>query len=164
MRSLLPVAAIAQPSPNQAPDRTWITDVRIISPEKLDHIEKGSVLLHGCTAGGLQMRLGGSMKLPQVLCWSVAAAAALARRAKITPPFVDLRILNICPLLERAIKRPLHARSGKHSSNRKMLKTHNLMNYEMSGFRHYRNSLQCVAGDLRKGSDAASCSSRELQF
>jgi circadian clock protein KaiB len=39
------VAAIAQPSPNQAPDRTWITDVRIISPEKLDHIEKGSVLI-----------------------------------------------------------------------------------------------------------------------
>jgi imidazolonepropionase-like amidohydrolase len=43
--SLLPVAAIAQPSPNQAPDRTWITDVRIISPEKLDHIETGSVLI-----------------------------------------------------------------------------------------------------------------------
>ena len=43
--SLLPVAAIAQRSPNQAPDRTWITDVHIISPEKLDHIEKGSVLI-----------------------------------------------------------------------------------------------------------------------
>jgi len=43
--SLLPVAAITQPSPNQTPDRTWITDVRIISPEKLDHIEKGSVLI-----------------------------------------------------------------------------------------------------------------------
>ena len=41
----LPVAAIAQSSPNQAPDRTWITDVRIISPENLDHIEKGSVLI-----------------------------------------------------------------------------------------------------------------------
>jgi hypothetical protein len=33
------MAAIAQSSPNQARDRTWITDVRIISPEKLDHIE-----------------------------------------------------------------------------------------------------------------------------
>jgi imidazolonepropionase-like amidohydrolase len=43
--SLLPVAAVAQYSPNQAPDRIWITDVRIISPEKLDHIEKGSVLI-----------------------------------------------------------------------------------------------------------------------
>jgi imidazolonepropionase-like amidohydrolase len=43
--SFLPVAAIAQLSPNQAPDRTWITDVRIISPEKLDHIEKGNVLI-----------------------------------------------------------------------------------------------------------------------
>jgi len=43
--SFLPVAAIAQPAPNQKPDRTWITDVTIISPEKLDHIEKGSVLI-----------------------------------------------------------------------------------------------------------------------
>ena len=43
--SLLPAAAIAQPSPSQEPDRTWIIDVRIISPEKLDHIEKGSVLI-----------------------------------------------------------------------------------------------------------------------
>src|SRR5579859_6147498 len=43
--SFLAVAAIAQAPPNQAPDRTWITDVRIISPEKLDHIEKGSVLI-----------------------------------------------------------------------------------------------------------------------
>ena len=42
---LLPVAAIAQASPNQVPDRTWITDVHIVSPEKLDHIEKGSVLI-----------------------------------------------------------------------------------------------------------------------
>jgi hypothetical protein len=40
--SLLSVAAIAQPGPNQAPDRTWITDVTIISPEKLDHIDKGA--------------------------------------------------------------------------------------------------------------------------
>jgi len=43
--SFLPVAAFAQASPNQAPDRTWITDVRVISPEKLDHIDKGSVLI-----------------------------------------------------------------------------------------------------------------------
>src|ERR1700737_1196364 len=53
--SLLPIAAIGPLSANrasanrapenQAPDRTWITDVTIISPEKLDHIEKGSVLI-----------------------------------------------------------------------------------------------------------------------
>src|SRR5271169_5704992 len=43
--SLLPAAAIAQPSPNQAPERIWITDVRLVSPEKLDHIDKGSVLI-----------------------------------------------------------------------------------------------------------------------
>ena len=40
LASLLPLAAIAQSSPNQAPDRTWITDVRIISPERLDHIDE----------------------------------------------------------------------------------------------------------------------------
>jgi hypothetical protein len=43
--SLLAVAAMAQPIETQAPDRTWISDVTIISPEKLDHIEKGSVLI-----------------------------------------------------------------------------------------------------------------------
>lgn len=42
---LLPVAATAQSSPKQAPDRTWITDVVIISPEKLDQVQKGSVLI-----------------------------------------------------------------------------------------------------------------------
>jgi imidazolonepropionase-like amidohydrolase len=45
LASLLPVAAIAQPAQSQAVNRTWITDVSIISPEKLDHIEKGSVLI-----------------------------------------------------------------------------------------------------------------------
>jgi imidazolonepropionase-like amidohydrolase len=42
---LFPVGATAQPAPNQTPDRTWITDVNIVSPEKLDHIQKGSVLI-----------------------------------------------------------------------------------------------------------------------
>jgi imidazolonepropionase-like amidohydrolase len=41
----LPVAVVAQDTANQAPNRTWITDVTIISPEKLDHIEKGRVLI-----------------------------------------------------------------------------------------------------------------------
>jgi hypothetical protein len=41
--SFLLVAAIAQPSRSQTPDRTRITDVRINSPEELGHIEKGSV-------------------------------------------------------------------------------------------------------------------------
>jgi imidazolonepropionase-like amidohydrolase len=43
--SLLPVAAVSQPVQNQGPEATWITDVSIISPEKLDHIEIGSVLI-----------------------------------------------------------------------------------------------------------------------
>jgi len=42
---LLPVAILAQPSPSPVPERIWITDVRLVSPEKLDHIDKGSVLI-----------------------------------------------------------------------------------------------------------------------
>src|SRR5215510_14720627 len=44
---LLPAGISAQTTPNQVPERTWITDVYIISPEKLDRIEKGSVLIEG---------------------------------------------------------------------------------------------------------------------
>jgi hypothetical protein len=55
---LLPVPAIAQASPNQAPDRTWITDVRIISPEKLDHIEQGSVLIENGRIVRLERKTG----------------------------------------------------------------------------------------------------------
>ena len=43
--SFFAVAVISHVSPNQAPDRTWITGVNIISPERLDHIENGSVLI-----------------------------------------------------------------------------------------------------------------------
>lgn len=43
--SLFSVVAIADSASNQAPSGTWITDVTIISPENLDHIEKGSVLI-----------------------------------------------------------------------------------------------------------------------
>ncbi len=41
-------ASIAGPASRacgQAPARTWITDVTIISPERLDHVERGSVLI-----------------------------------------------------------------------------------------------------------------------
>ena len=43
--SLLPLAAIAVSPSKQAPERSWITDVRIISPESPDHTEKGSVFI-----------------------------------------------------------------------------------------------------------------------
>jgi imidazolonepropionase-like amidohydrolase len=45
LASLLSVAALAPAASAQAKGRTWITDVTIISPENLDHIEKGSVLI-----------------------------------------------------------------------------------------------------------------------
>ena len=43
--SLFSVSSIAGQASKQAASRTWIADVTIISPESLDHIEKGSVLI-----------------------------------------------------------------------------------------------------------------------
>jgi len=43
--SLFAVLAMTGPAWNQEASRTWITDVTIISPEELDHVEKGSVLI-----------------------------------------------------------------------------------------------------------------------
>ena len=43
--SVFSVSAIAGQTSKQAASRTWIADVTIISPESLDHIEKGSVLI-----------------------------------------------------------------------------------------------------------------------
>ena len=40
---LFPVAALAQPASRQG--RTWITNVKIVSPERLDQIQNGSVLI-----------------------------------------------------------------------------------------------------------------------
>jgi imidazolonepropionase-like amidohydrolase len=43
--SLFTLEAPAQPSRNQASEQMVITDVTIISPERLDHIDKASVLI-----------------------------------------------------------------------------------------------------------------------
>lgn len=43
--SLLRLAAFAQTASNQDSHRTWITDVYIISPESLNRVERGSVLI-----------------------------------------------------------------------------------------------------------------------
>jgi imidazolonepropionase-like amidohydrolase len=39
------VAGLASRARGQAPAPTWITDVTIVSPERLDHVERGSVLI-----------------------------------------------------------------------------------------------------------------------
>jgi hypothetical protein len=39
------VAGLPSRARGQAPARTWITDVTIISPERLDHVDRGSVLI-----------------------------------------------------------------------------------------------------------------------
>jgi len=43
--SLLPVVDVAGQTSEPAANRTWITDVTIVSPERLDHIAVGSVLI-----------------------------------------------------------------------------------------------------------------------
>jgi len=43
--SLISLVAVADPASNQEQSRTWITDATIISPENLDHIGQGSVLI-----------------------------------------------------------------------------------------------------------------------
>jgi imidazolonepropionase-like amidohydrolase len=43
--SVLPVAVVAGQTSEQAANRTWITDVTIISPERLDRVRTGSVLI-----------------------------------------------------------------------------------------------------------------------
>jgi imidazolonepropionase-like amidohydrolase len=43
--SLFPIAVLADSVTNQTVSRTWIKDVTIISPEKLDHIGEGCVLI-----------------------------------------------------------------------------------------------------------------------
>jgi imidazolonepropionase-like amidohydrolase len=47
LTSLLSVAAFSVSAPAQAAGPVWITDVTIISPENLDHIQTGSVLIEG---------------------------------------------------------------------------------------------------------------------
>ena len=45
---LISGAAYANSDPKPDPDRIWITDVFIVSPENLDHVQRGSVLIeHG---------------------------------------------------------------------------------------------------------------------
>jgi hypothetical protein len=41
------IAGCGSRARGQAPARTWITDVTIVSPEQLDHIQRGNVLIEG---------------------------------------------------------------------------------------------------------------------
>ncbi|MHB8214935.1 MAG: amidohydrolase family protein [Candidatus Sulfotelmatobacter sp.] len=43
--SILSVVVLASSVSGQAADRIWITDVTIVSPENLDHVERGNVLI-----------------------------------------------------------------------------------------------------------------------
>ncbi len=45
--SLFLVKAIVGQTANDAVSRTWITDVTIVSPERLDRVGTGSVLIEG---------------------------------------------------------------------------------------------------------------------
>lgn len=58
--SVFSVAAFADSASNQTASRTWITDVTIISPENLDHIEKGSVLIENGRIVRVERKQGAS--------------------------------------------------------------------------------------------------------
>ena len=54
----LPLAAMASPVPQEGSGQTWITDVTIVSPEALNHVVKGSVLIDGERIVRVERRLG----------------------------------------------------------------------------------------------------------
>jgi imidazolonepropionase-like amidohydrolase/pimeloyl-ACP methyl ester carboxylesterase len=55
---LFSVVAVAGRASNQSASRTWITDVTIISPENLDHIGKGSVLIENDRIVSVERKAG----------------------------------------------------------------------------------------------------------
>ncbi len=57
--SCFAVMAIADPASGQAAGRTWITDVTIISPEQLENIGKGSVLIENGRIVSVERKKGG---------------------------------------------------------------------------------------------------------
>ena len=56
--SLLLVTAIGQDVRDRVPNRTWIADVSIVSPEQMDHIDTGSVLIEGGRIIRVERRTG----------------------------------------------------------------------------------------------------------
>ncbi len=55
---LLSVVAFAGSASNQGASRIWITDVTIISPENLDHIAEGNVLIEDGRIVSVERRKG----------------------------------------------------------------------------------------------------------
>ena len=55
---LLAVSVSVHSAPKQAADRIWISDVTIVSPENLDRIERGSVLIENGRIARLERRAG----------------------------------------------------------------------------------------------------------
>jgi imidazolonepropionase-like amidohydrolase len=56
--SLFAVLTLAGPDSKQVTSRTWITEVTIISPEHLDHIETGSVLIENGRIVSIERKQG----------------------------------------------------------------------------------------------------------
>ncbi|HEX4576054.1 MAG TPA: amidohydrolase family protein [Edaphobacter sp.] len=56
--SLFPVVAVAGQGSEQVGSRTWITDVTILSPERLDHVETGRVLIEDGRIARVERKAG----------------------------------------------------------------------------------------------------------
>jgi imidazolonepropionase-like amidohydrolase len=91
------VAAFAASASKQRANRIWITDVTIISPENLEHIEKGTVLIEGGrivsvergkgtkkTAGGTVLSGKGQFLIPGLIDSHVHLAAIPGVQGKVS--------------------------------------------------------------------------------
>jgi imidazolonepropionase-like amidohydrolase len=82
--SLLAFATIAQTALKEAPDRIWIADVTIVSPERLDQIEKGSVLIENGRIARVER--GEGVKTPD------GARAISAKGEYLIPGLIDSHV------------------------------------------------------------------------
>jgi imidazolonepropionase-like amidohydrolase len=82
--SLFSVTAFADPVGNQDSSATWITDVTIISPERLDRIEKGNVLIEN----GLIIRVERNQTAKQ----PTGAAVVSGRGQFLIPGLIDSHV------------------------------------------------------------------------
>jgi imidazolonepropionase-like amidohydrolase len=76
--------SFAGSAPNQGSNATWITDVTIVSPEQLDHIESGSVLIENGRI--TKVELGQNVKKP------AGAVVVSGRGQYLIPGLIDSHV------------------------------------------------------------------------
>jgi imidazolonepropionase-like amidohydrolase len=95
------LASCADSGSNQTPKQVWITDVFIVSPESLDHIEKGSVLIEN----GRIVRIERSEKTKT----PAGATVVLGHGQYLIPRLIDSHV-HLASFLEGPPKRAYYLR------------------------------------------------------